>query len=382
MALSVSDVNTVLQADTVHNNVRQPLQRRAKGKAVAARSTLADVKNRTASRSLRFNKTGKLPVKSKPSPEETVHEAKPEVAVPAVQDIPLPPPGVTNIDEEEENPQLCHEYAPLLYHYLREIEASQPIRKDFLKNCHVNGKMRAVLIDWLVEVHAQFKLLPETLYMTIFMIDRYLQAEGLTVKRNRFQLLGVTAMFTASKVEEMYAPEINDFVYITDNAYTAQEIRQMELKVLQALNFEVCRPLPLHFLRRFSKAGDVDVQHHTLAKYIIELAQIDYPMASLPPSLVAASSLFLSLLILVPDGDVSLWNSSLEYYSLYTADQLLATVAQLAVILAKAGTAKLKAVYNKYSAAKMMKVALLPELEAGKNTILSKLASKHLASLK
>merc|ERR1712168_1574246 len=314
MALSVSDVNSVLQADTVHNYVRQPLQRRAKGKAVAARSTLADVKNRTASRSPRFNKTGKLPVKGKPGPEETLPEAKPETVVP--------------------------------------------------------------------EVQAQFKLLPETLYMTIFMIDRYLQAEGLTVKRNRFQLLGVTAMFTASKVEEMYAPEINDFVYITDNAYTAQEIRQMELKVLQALNFEVCRPLPLHFLRRFSKAGDVDVQHHTLAKYIIELAQIDYPMASLPPSLVAASSLFLSLLILVPDGDVGLWNSSLEYYSLYTGDQLLATVAQLAVILAKAGTAKLKAVYNKYSAAKMMKVALLPELEAGKNTILSKLASKHLASLK
>merc|ERR1712198_463106 len=234
-----------------------------------------------------------------------------------VQPFPVIPPGVPNIDDEnEENPQLCVEYAPFMYSYLRQLETEQSIRKDFLKNCHVNGKMRAVLIDWLVEVHAQFKLLPETLYMTIFMIDRYLQAEGLTVKRNRFQLLGVTAMFTASKVEEMYAPEINDFVYITDNAYTAQEIRQMELKVLQALNFEVCRPLPLHFLRRFSKAGDVDVQHHALAKYIIELAQIDYPMASVPPSLVAASSLFLSLLILVPDGDVSLWNSSLEYYSL------------------------------------------------------------------
>jgi len=383
MALSVSDVNAVLHVDNVHNNVRQPLKRRAKGRAVGARSTLADVKNRTVSRSLRFNKSGKVPVKSQPIPEEPLPEIQPEAAkAPTVQDIPLPPPGVTNIDEEEENPQLCHEYAPLLYHYLRQIEASQPIRKDFLKNCHVNGKMRAVLIDWLVEVHSQFKLLPETLYMTIFLIDRYLQAEGLTVKRNRFQLLGVTAMFTASKVEEMYAPEINDFVYITDNAYTAQEIRQMELRVLQALNFEVCRPLPLHFLRRYSKAGDVDVQHHTLAKYIIELAQVDYSMASLPPSLVAASSLFLSLLILVPDGDVSLWDCSLEYYSLYTSDQLLATVAQLAVILSKAGSAKLKAVYNKYSTAKMMKVALLPELVAGENSVLSRLATKHLNSLK
>merc|ERR1711962_1774439 len=205
MALSVTDVNAVLHVDNVHHNVRQPLKRRAKGRAVGSRSTLADVKNRTVSRSLRFNKSGKVPVKSQVIPEDPLPEVQPEAAqAPTVQEIPLPPPGVTNIDEEEENPQLCHEYAPLLYHYLRQIEDSQPIRKNFLKNCHVNGKMRAVLIDWLVEVHSQFKLLPETLYMTIFLIDRYLQAEGLTVKRNRFQLLGVTAMFTATLPQEIF----------------------------------------------------------------------------------------------------------------------------------------------------------------------------------
>merc|ERR1712090_62233 len=97
----------------------------------------------------------------------------------------------------------------------------------------------------------------ETLYMTIFIIDKFLQVEGFTVRRNKLQLVGVSAMFIASKVEEMYAPEINDFVYITDNAYTAAEIRQMEIKVLLTLNFALGRPLPLHFLRRNSKAGDV-----------------------------------------------------------------------------------------------------------------------------
>ena len=58
----------------------------------------------------------------------------------------------------------------------------------------------------------------------------------------------------------------SDFVYITDNAYTAGEIRQMELRILNTLGFNFSRPLPLHFLRRNSKAGDVDVQQHTLAK--------------------------------------------------------------------------------------------------------------------
>ena len=102
-----------------------------------------------------------------------------------------------------------------------------------------------------------------------------MKVEGFTVRRNKLQLVGVSAMFIASKVEEMYAPEINDFVYITDNAYTAGEIRKMELRILNTLGFNFSRPLPLHFLRRNSKAGDVDVQQHTLAK------------VSLPPYLLS-----------------------------------------------------------------------------------------------
>ena len=82
-----------------------------------------------------------------------------------------------------------------------------------------------------------------------------MKVEGFTVRRNKLQLVGVSAMFIASKVEEMYAPEINDFVYITDNAYTSAEIREMELRMLRTLGFDFSRPHPLHFLRRNSKAG-------------------------------------------------------------------------------------------------------------------------------
>lgn len=64
-------------------------------------------------------------------------------------------------------------------------------------------------------------------------------------------------MLIASKYEEMYAPEIADFVYITDNAYSKSDIRKMECLILKALDFNLGRPLPLHFLRRNSKAGEV-----------------------------------------------------------------------------------------------------------------------------
>jgi hypothetical protein len=213
-----------------------------------------------------------------------------------VQNVRIFPEGVIDIDalEDQNNPQLCVEYAPAIYAYLRDVEDGLSIRKDFLTGCFVNGKMRGVLIDWLIEVHSQFKLLQETLYMTIYIIDKFLQVEGFTVRRNKLQLVGVSAMFIASKVEEMYAPEINDFVYITDNAYTAAEIRQMELRMLNTLGFNFSRPLPLHFLRRNSKAGDVDVLQHTVAKYLIEMSLLEYDLAHLPPSLMAAASLFLS----------------------------------------------------------------------------------------
>lgn len=80
--------------------------------------------------------------------------------------------------------------------------------------------MRAVLLDWLVDVHLKFKLLPETLFLTVNLIDRYL--EKVSISRKILQLVGVSAMFIASKTEEIYAPEIRDFAYVTDSAYTVK----------------------------------------------------------------------------------------------------------------------------------------------------------------
>ena len=86
----------------------------------------------------------------------------------------------------------------------------------------------------------------------------YLQEEP--VKRSELQLVGVTAMLLASKYEEMYAPEIGDFVYITDHAYDKAAIRKTESKMFKALDYKLGDPLCLHFLRRDSKAAQVTIQ--------------------------------------------------------------------------------------------------------------------------
>merc|ERR1719402_1130086 len=158
------------------------------------------------------------------------------------------------------------------------------------------------------------------------------------MKKSQLQLVGVTAMFIASKVEEMYAPEI------TDVAYTVEEIKATELKMLQSLNFNVSRPLPLHFLRRNSKAGDVDMMQHGVAKFVMEVCLTEYDLAHHPPSLIAAAALLLSLRVLQPETPLATaWSSTLAYYSTYTK-------------------APFKAVTLKYKAKKYLGVSDLPEL--------------------
>merc|ERR1712187_143131 len=101
----------------------------------------------------------------------------------------------------------------------------------------VNGKMRSILVDWLIEVHMKYRLRPETLFLTINIIDRYLAKTQ--VQRRRLQLVGVVAMLIASKFEEVRPPQIADFCYITDNAYTKKDIVNLECSMLATLEFKV-----------------------------------------------------------------------------------------------------------------------------------------------
>jgi len=272
------------------------------------------------------------------------------------------PQNVVDIDKDDgTNPQLCSEYAPEMYAYLKSMEPKFSVKADHLKGYPTTGKMRTVLVDWLVDVQQQFKLLQETLFLTVAIIDRFMSIEGDSIDRENLQLVGIAAMFLASKLEEIYAPELNDFVYITDNAYTAEQVRETERRIFQALDFEFGFPLSINFLRRYSKAGDVDVSHHALAKYILETVLLDYSFVSTPPSLCAAASLYLSLGILEPD-DSDLWTPSLEYYSGYSIQDLNAKVKPLIESLKRAHNGKYTAVKQKYSSKQMHRIATNDQL--------------------
>ena len=143
--------------------------------------------------------------------------------------------------------QFALEYQEEIIPYLISLENEKRINPNYMsKQNDINEKMRMILIDWLIEVHLKFKLLPETLFLTINFIDRYLQNNQ--TPRDKLQLIAVSSLLIACKYEEIYPPEISSFVYITDNAYTKEEILNYEIKILGDLEYDITYPTSLRFL--------------------------------------------------------------------------------------------------------------------------------------
>ncbi|XP_020334677.1 G2/mitotic-specific cyclin-B2 [Oncorhynchus kisutch] len=330
-------------------------------KAVPSKKTVAAAKASTEQSMNQKDQPAAVRTKRSPvpQPEESVNVSMKEEELCQAFSVALL--AVEDIDEgDSDMPQLCSEYIKDIYGYLQCLETQQSVRPKYMDGYEINGRMRALLIDWLIQVHSRFQLLQETLYLTVAILDRFLQVQ--TIGRKKLQLVGVTAMLLASKYEEMYSPEIGDFVYITDNAFTKAHIREMEQMILHSLNFELGRPLPLHFLRRASKAGNADVEKHTLAKYLMELTLLDYDMVHYHPSEIAAAALCLSQLLL----DELNWTVTQEHYSTYNENHLKPIMQHIAknVVSVTEGRTKLQAVKNKYASSRLMRISLIPQLKS------------------
>lgn len=255
------------------------------------------------------------------------------------------------------------------------------------KQTDINEKMRSILIDWLVEVHHKFKLVPETLYVTVNLIDRYLAAKPVT--RNKLQLVGVTAMFIAAKYEEIYAPEVKDFVYISDKAYAREEILRMEAVMLATVNFNITAPSAYAFLQRFVKVAGFmkpdETREERLCSFLVELTLQEYRMVKYLPSVIAASAVCLAQKMLhngvwvrgaqyrAPAAAPALTTAhvfltqggAMEAQTLYQEATLLPCMRDMNTILNAALAPKnnLNAVRKKYSREDHGQVALVPPVE-------------------
>lgn len=158
----------------------------------------------------------------------------------------------------------------------------------------INSKMRAILVDWLVDVHYKYGMCAQTLHMTVALIDRFLSKEY-TIPRQRLQLVGITSMFIASKYEEIYPPEVFEFVRITDHAYRTEDVFAMEEDMLRALQYYVTAPTAYQFLTRFFQAsGSTSQKTMCFALYVIDRALQEFRLIKYPPSVIAAAAIYIA----------------------------------------------------------------------------------------
>jgi G2/mitotic-specific cyclin-B, other len=153
--------------------------------------------------------------------------------------------------------------------------------------------MRSILVDWLLEVHMKFRLEQETIYLCINILDRYLAIT--LVERNELQLVGVTALLLASKYEEIYPPEVKDCVYITDHTFTHQQILDMEIKILDALKFNISVPSAYPFLQRFLFLSQATETMKFASNYYLDRMLQEHEFLNFRPSLLAAAVVCLAI---------------------------------------------------------------------------------------
>jgi hypothetical protein len=199
----------------------------------------------------------------------------------------------------------------------------------------INAKMREILIDWLVEVHLKFKLKQETLFLTVNIIDRFLGDRA--VSRKKLQLVGCAAMLIASKYEEIYAPEVNDFVEVTRDpqsgevTYTREHVIAMESIILSVLKFDVTVPYPTRFAEKYMRFIQGGETFTSLVNFLIELTLQDYKALNFLPSVTAAAAISLALHL---SGSPA-WTRALQQYSGFSEHDIAPCVAHLRDLAAR-----------------------------------------------
>ena len=214
----------------------------------------------------------------------------------------------SNINKEDI--QNCNEYINEIFIHLKNTEKLHLPTENYMQKIQkeINERMRIILLDWLVDVQLKFKLLPETLFLTINIIDRYLSKTKAT--KENLQLIGITSMLIACKYEEIYFPEIKDFIYMTDNTYSKDEVLKMEYDILKKLEFNITNPSSLRFLEIYNYYLKLDNKIYYLVKYFLELSLLNYKQIKYSPSIISTSAIYLAKKQEVLFVENELWNVS------------------------------------------------------------------------
>jgi len=280
----------------------------------------------------------------------------------------LPPEGIQDFDLENwRDPSQCSEYAQDIFQYYKNREEqfrcpdylhSMPTgkRRGSIGKADITEGMRAILVDWLVEVQESFELNHETLYTAVKLMDLYLSKVFVT--KEELQLIGATSCLIACKIDERIPPNLDDFVYVCDDAYSRQEIMAKERDMIETVNYDVGYPLSYRFLRRFGRVCQVTMPVLTLARYILETSLMEYKFnVELSESILAAATLALAMK--VSNIDQTKWIGPLKFYSGHDISTIKPVFHALHQMLFQEAKDSTKTIRQKYSHRVFHEVALI-----------------------
>lgn len=174
--------------------------------------------------------------------------------------------------------------------YLQSIQSNNtPTHGRLSIQPEINEKMRTVLIDWLFQVHYRFELCAETLFLTINILDRYLERSICSM--SNLQLVGISSLWIASKFEELYYIDPRDLVRIT--TYKVEEMYDMEFKVLKALDYKLCICSSYSLAMIYLYRAKASFKQHCFVEFYLELCLFHYFMLKYPPDVTARAAVYL-----------------------------------------------------------------------------------------
>ena len=218
----------------------------------------------------------------------------------------------------------------------------------------INEQMRAILIDWLIEVHYRFRLKSETLFQTVWIIDTYLTFEQ--IQRAKLQLLGIASLLISCKSQEIYYPPLKEFIDITDGAYDKNELLEMENNILKILNFNIVSPTPNDFYNIIAKAFNFDKKQFYLGRYFLEAALIDYQMLRYSSSVIAVSCAYIVMKFFGINNYKILYNSDVVREKC-PQKAIKEAAREICYLVKNLSQSTLKAVKDKYSLSQFLNVA-------------------------
>ena len=235
----------------------------------------------------------------------------------------------------------------------REQDDYRPASGGLEKQRDLNERMREILVDWMQEVCVKHRFRPQTFFLAVNLVDRFLGADQVT--KEKLQLLGVTALFIAAKYEEIYPPNIKEFLAACDNSFLRGEVISLECRILALVDYRLAVPSAFTFTERYSEQAELARKEYYFALFLIDLSLTASCFHKYKPSHIAAAAVYLSLKVFRKPE----WPEKLQAETGLGLDAVRRCAKDLFLLLFRSGEAQAGSTRRKFSSHEYYEVSKL-----------------------